>query len=210
MQLLGTLPRYPLAQCISPMFFTREHTERQGMEMQILQSAALLPPSPLLGVLMPAQNSSCPGFTQHAMFNTNFKAHCTERDILPALDCLSHQAFSQSRGRGTAPKTKTRPPGCRCPRLSAMRYKAQLENVFRREHSTGDGLRAALRYPGVFGNAGWAPQIHRQGPPPHAQMAQVLLKALGEHGAIVLHHPCIPTAIEEWPSPSPLPGDCLF
>lgn len=124
---LGTLHRHPLAGDPST---AREHLERQGTGMQAVRSATLCPPSPLPGVLMPqpAGNSSGRGFMQRAMLNADFVARCTRRDILPALDHPSRRAPSQSKGRWTAPYTKTRSPGCGRPRRPALRYKAQLDS----------------------------------------------------------------------------------
>jgi len=81
--------------------------ETQGMG--IFHSAALRSPSPLPGVPMPkpAQNCSCPGFTQRAMLNADFIASCIGRDISPALDHLSGRASLWPGARWTAPNAKT-------------------------------------------------------------------------------------------------------
>lgn len=129
MQCLGTLPRHQLAESL-PHFSLR--CAQKGREWGCKSSTQqpYNPPSPLLGALMPkpAQNSSCPGFTQWAMLNADFIAHRVRRDISPALDHLSHQGSSHSRGGWAAPNTKTCSPGYRCLHLLAMGYKAQLSS----------------------------------------------------------------------------------
>ena len=162
-QRLGTPQRHPLAGGLLATFFTRERSEegkRKGWGSSTQQPYALLHPCQVYRCQ--SQHKTAPAQVSHS-------GQCLTLTLSQAaLEETSHQPWTifqaeppYGLGQGGLHLTQRHvPSGCRCPRLLAMRYKAQLrsslgmaENVFRREQSTGAGLRAVLRHAGVFGNA---------------------------------------------------------
>lgn len=72
-------------------------------------------------------------------------------------------------------------------RLSSVAAWVWLKVCSEESRALGMGSEQHQGTQGVFRNGGWAPEIHRQDPLPHVQMAQMLLKALGTYSAMILH-----------------------